>query len=106
MELQFLIFKMLEKDPNKRPDINHILNYSAVKLRIQKAKLRHKELKLKEQFLLLEKQIRTEYEMKIQALEKKLRDYEEKEASQQKERNDLVSLWCCCDEHFSPIEHS
>lgn len=51
MELQFLIFKMLEKDSTKRPDINLILNYSAVKIRIQKAKLRHKELKLQEQVI-------------------------------------------------------
>lgn len=34
IELQFLIFKMLEKDVKKRPDINHILEYSAVKIRV------------------------------------------------------------------------
>jgi hypothetical protein len=85
MELQFLIFKMLEKDFTKRPDINLILNYSAVKIRIQKAKLRHKELKLQEQFSNLEKQLKIEHHLRMEALEqryvieeKKLKD--EKEA--------------------------
>ena len=90
MELQFLIFKMLEKEPSKRPDISHVLNYSAVKLRIQKAKLRHKELKLKEQFVLLEKQLRMEYETKIGLLERKVEEYHYQEMQMQKEKEVMV----------------
>lgn len=81
---------MLEKEPSKRPDINQILNYSAVKLRIQKAKLRHKELKLKEQFLTLEKQLRMDYETKIDMLERKLSDYSYQEEQVQMERENIV----------------
>jgi NIMA (never in mitosis gene a)-related kinase len=79
MELQFLIFKMLEKDFTKRPDINLILNYSAVKIRIQKAKLRHKEIKLEEQYIHLERQLKMEHQIRMLELseqEKKIRDRE------------------------------
>jgi len=84
---------MLEKDQTKRPDINQVLNYSAVKLRIQKAKLRHKELKLKEQFLLAERQIRAEYENKIVLLQKRLEEYEGQDQKWKKERDQLVSFY-------------
>ena len=34
-ELQFLIFNMLEKEPDARPNVNQILSYSAVKIRVR-----------------------------------------------------------------------
>lgn len=67
-EFVFLIMKMLEKDPDRRPDINDILNYSAVRIRIQRAKLRHKELKLHERYLQLEKYLQNEYDAKAEQL--------------------------------------
>jgi len=33
-ELRFLIMKLLEKDPSQRPDVGHILQYSAVTIRV------------------------------------------------------------------------
>jgi uncharacterized phage infection (PIP) family protein YhgE len=40
-ELRFLIMKMLEKDPTKRPSIDQMLQYSPVKLRRQQSQLMH-----------------------------------------------------------------
>ena len=61
--------KMLEKDPAKRPDIEHILNYSGVRIRIQSAKLRHKELKMQEEFVFHAKRMQTEYTQKIDGMQ-------------------------------------
>ncbi|KAL0485619.1 hypothetical protein AKO1_011933, partial [Acrasis kona] len=95
MELQFLIFKMLEKDSSKRPDINQMLNYSTVRLRIQKAKLRHKELKLAEHLALTEKQLRLEYQNKTEMLERR---FAEKEKKLLEDIEALVSTILCTNE--------
>jgi hypothetical protein len=34
-ELKFVVLKMLEKDQRRRPDINHILNYSPIRVRVR-----------------------------------------------------------------------
>eukprot|EP00698_Gefionella_okellyi_P002597 TRINITY_DN12432_c0_g1_i1.p1 TRINITY_DN12432_c0_g1~~TRINITY_DN12432_c0_g1_i1.p1 ORF type:complete len:812 (+),score=171.27 TRINITY_DN12432_c0_g1_i1:80-2515(+) len=38
-ELKFLIMKLLEKSPARRPDIAHIMQYSQVRIRIERAQL-------------------------------------------------------------------
>jgi hypothetical protein len=45
-ELQFIIGKMLEKDPRKRPSPDSLLNYSAVQIRADRAKFREREEEL------------------------------------------------------------
>lgn len=45
-ELQFIIGKMLEKDPRKRPSPESLLNYSAVQIRVDRAKFREREQEL------------------------------------------------------------
>eukprot|EP00002_Diphylleia_rotans_P034035 TRINITY_DN7283_c0_g1_i3.p1 TRINITY_DN7283_c0_g1~~TRINITY_DN7283_c0_g1_i3.p1 ORF type:complete len:950 (-),score=201.46 TRINITY_DN7283_c0_g1_i3:308-3157(-) len=57
MELQFLIHRMLEKDANKRPGIDQILNFSAIRLRIERARLRQMEARLQTQYQSMEQQL-------------------------------------------------
>lgn len=45
-ELQFIIGKMLEKDPRKRPSADTLLSYSAVQIRIDRARFQERELEL------------------------------------------------------------
>lgn len=45
-EMQFIIGKMLEKDPRKRPSPDSLLNYSAVQIRADRAKFREREEEL------------------------------------------------------------
>ena len=43
MELHFLVFKMLEKDMQMRPDTNQIMNYSPVRIRMFEEDLRRQQ---------------------------------------------------------------
>eukprot|EP00697_Spironema_sp_BW2_P010956 gnl/Spiro4/26503_TR13188_c0_g1_i1.p1 gnl/Spiro4/26503_TR13188_c0_g1~~gnl/Spiro4/26503_TR13188_c0_g1_i1.p1 ORF type:complete len:611 (-),score=208.15 gnl/Spiro4/26503_TR13188_c0_g1_i1:45-1877(-) len=91
MELQFLIFKMLEKDVRRRPDINQIMCYSAVRIRIERSKLLKREAALNERYSQLEAALRAEYaereaalktqESTIEARLEMLRDKEQQFAS-------------------------
>lgn len=45
-DLQFLVHKMLEKDPQKRPDTKQILDYGPVRIRVMQAKLDMRERQL------------------------------------------------------------
>eukprot|EP00762_Andalucia_godoyi_P000670 ANDGO_05325.mRNA.1 putative serine/threonine-protein kinase nek2 len=75
-ELQFLVSKMLEKDPTKRPDVNQVLGYHGVQIRIERARMRHREIKLRDHYLQRETQLKADYESRIRELERKIRALE------------------------------
>ncbi|EKX37362.1 hypothetical protein GUITHDRAFT_78167, partial [Guillardia theta CCMP2712] len=45
-EIPFIIGKLLDKDPRKRPSPDSILNYSAVQIRIERARFKQQEMEL------------------------------------------------------------
>ncbi|CAK9037345.1 Probable serine/threonine-protein kinase nek2 (Never in mitosis protein A-related protein kinase 2) (NimA-related protein kinase 2) [Durusdinium trenchii] len=67
-DLHFLVHKMLEKDPQQRPDTNQILAYGPVRIHMMKAKLNSREREIAQQFRTREKQL----EDQVELLKKKL----------------------------------
>ncbi|KAL0238030.1 hypothetical protein GEMRC1_012504 [Eukaryota sp. GEM-RC1] len=61
-ELKFLVFKMLEKQPQNRPSLNHILNYSEVKIRMKELEWKKKEKQWKTQMEDMERKFKQQIE--------------------------------------------
>ena len=98
-ELQFLIFNMLEKEPDARPNVNQILSYSAVKIRMERAKLRKRERMLKQECERREASLRQEFSAEIRALSEELQ-------SRRQEVIHLREAKRAAEERFRKLEQS
>jgi hypothetical protein len=64
-ELRFLVAKLLEKDPRRRPDAAAVLAYSAVRVRVERERLRRREEAIDAAIREAQDAVRAEYEDKM-----------------------------------------
>lgn len=92
-EIRFLINKMLEKEPFKRPSTSQIMKYSPVRLRMREEELNKKEMEEKKKMIEIENKYKDEINKLVEELKKNKKELnnEKSKNDQLIEKNDLLN---------------